>query len=440
MVYYLQNIFIKDVVFLFMDSHSTTMILVLLVLVVFSAYFSATETAFSSLNRIRLKSMAAEGNKRAQLAYSLSENYDELLSTILVGNNIVNIASTSIATVLFVAALGEGAGPTVSTIVMTVVVLIFGEVSPKSLAKENAESFAMVSAPFLRVLIVALKPVNFFFTQLKKGLHKVFRVKSDHSMTDSELLTIVEEAEQGGGIDKAEGAMLRNVIEFDDIEAIDIMTPRVDVEAVPNDAKKDDVARLFRSTGFSRLPVYRETIDSVVGVIHEKDFYSFVWDTEEEIGSIIKPAAFIPPSMKVSALLKLLQQSKSHIAVIVDEFGGTEGIVTLEDVLEELVGEIWDEHDRVVQQGIQKLKEGEYRVFCSADLDDLFEFFHIGCETEASTINGWILENLDRIPAVGDAFTYNGLTFTVARVDNNRTEEVVVRCPPAAEEKAAAQG
>ncbi len=422
--------------FPFMDSHSTTMILVLVCLVFLSAYFSATETAFSSLNRIRLKNMASGGNRRAQTALSLSENYDELLSTILVGNNIVNIASTSIATTLFVAALGGSAGPTVSTVVMTVVVLIFGEVSPKSLAKENAESFAMFSAPLLRVLVVVLKPVNFLFTQLKKGLHKIFRVKSDYSMTDSELLTIVEEAEQGGGIDEDEGAMLRNVIEFDDIEAIDIMTPRVDVEAVSFDAKKNDVAALFRSTGFSRLPVYKETIDSIIGVIHEKDFYSFVWDTQQEIDSIIKPAEFIPPSMKVSALLKSLQQSKSHIAVIIDEFGGTEGIVTLEDVLEELVGEIWDEHDRVVQQGFQKVKEGEYRVFCSADLDDLFEFFHISCETEASTINGWILENLDRIPAEGDVFAYQGLTFTVARVENNRTEEVLVRCPADAEKQA----
>lgn len=422
--------------FPFMDSHSTTMILVLVCLVFLSAYFSATETAFSSLNRIRLKNMASGGNRRAQTALSLSENYDELLSTILVGNNIVNIASASIATTLFVAALGDGAGPTVSTVVMTVVVLIFGEVSPKSLAKENAESFAMFSAPLLRVLVVVLKPVNFLFTQLKKGLHKFFRVKPDYSMTDSELLTIVEEAEQGGGIDEDEGAMLRNVIEFDDIEAIDIMTPRVDVEAVSFDAKKDDVAALFRSTGFSRLPVYKETIDSIIGVIHEKDFYSFVWDTQQEIDSIIKPAEFIPPSMKVSALLKSLQQSKSHIAVIIDEFGGTEGIVTLEDVLEELVGEIWDEHDRVVQQGFQKVKEGEYRVFCSADLDDLFAFFHISCETEASTINGWILENLDRIPAEGDVFAYQGLTFTVARVENNRTEEVLVRCPADAEKQA----
>ena len=203
-----------------MDSHSTALILVLIALIALSAYFSATETAFSSLNRIRLKSLANGGNRRAQLAFALSENYDELLSTILVGNNLVNIASTTIATLLFVQALGDGAGPTVSTVVMTVVVLIFGEVGPKSMAKEHAETFAMFSAPFLRALIVVLKPVNFLFAQLKKGLRRLVRSSPKQSVTDSELLTLVEEAEQEGGIDKSEGAMLRNVIEFDDIQAI----------------------------------------------------------------------------------------------------------------------------------------------------------------------------------------------------------------------------
>ncbi len=413
-----------------MDSHSTTLILVLLVLILLSAYFSATETAFSSLNRIRLKNLAAEGNKRAKLAYALSENYDELLSTILVGNNLVNIASTAIATVLFTAALGSSAGPTASTIVMTIVVLIFGEVSPKSLAKESAESFAMISAPIIRVLITVLKPVNFLFTQLKKGLKRLFKVSSNHSVTDSELLTLVEEAAQEGGINQDESDMLRNVIEFDDIEAIDIMTPRVDVEAISKDAPKEEVARLFRETGYSRLPVYEETIDSIVGVIHEKNFYSYVWGTDQGVESIIKPAEFIPPSMKISALLKLLQQNKLHMAVIVDEFGGTEGIVTLEDVIEELVGEIWDEHDSITQESFQKLDEDTYRVYCSTDLDDLLDFFHLHCETEASTINGWLIENLDRIPAQGDSFEYKGLIFTVTRAENNRAEEITVKGHP----------
>lgn len=409
-----------------MDSHSTTLILVLIVLIILSAYFSATETAFSSLNRIRLKNLASEGNKRAKLAYELSENYDELLSTILVGNNIVNIASASIATVLFVSAFGSSTGPTLSTVIMTVVVLIFGEVSPKSLAKENAERFAMFTAPVMRGLVVLLKPVNFLFSMLKKGLSKLFKGNSSRSMTESELLTIVDEAEQEGGINKSESDMLRNVIEFDDIEAIDIMTPRVDVAAVPKDASKEQVAQIFRETGYSRLPVYEETIDRILGVIHEKNFYSYVWGTEKEIDSILKPAEYIPPSMKISTLLKLLQQNKLHMAVIIDEFGGTEGVVTLEDVIEELVGEIWDEHDTIAQESFLKIGEDAYRVLCSADLDDLFEFFRLSCETDASTINGWILEKLDRIPEAGDSFCFEGLTFSVRQVENNRVTEIVV--------------
>lgn len=413
-----------------MDSHSTTLILVLIVLVIGSAYFSATETAFSSLNRIRLKSLMNAGNKRAKLAYELSENYDELISTVLVGNNLVNIASTTISALLFVSALGDAAGPTVSTIVMTVVVLIFGEVSPKSMAKVNAESFAMISAPFIRVLIVVLKPVNFLFSKLQKGLSKLVRPAQDHGVTDSELLTLVEEAEQEGGIDKSESAMLRNVIEFDDIQAIEIMTPRVDVEALPRDAGPDQAALVFRETGYSRLPVYDDTIDSIIGVIHEKDLFSRPWVNDRDLTAILKPAEFIPPSMKISDLMRLLQQKKQHMAVIVDEFGGTEGIVTLEDVIEELVGEIWDEHDDVVQEGILPIGEGFYRVYGSAATDDLFQVLHLDCETDASTVNGWLAEQLDRIPQAGDSLQYQNIHFWVTKAANNRAEEIRVKVIP----------
>lgn len=428
----------KVLVFPFMDSHSTALIIVLIVLVALSAYFSATETAFSSLNRIRIKSLANAGNRRAQLAFALSENYDDLLSTILVGNNLVNIASTTISTLLFVQALGNSAGPTVSTIVMTVVVLVFGEVSPKSMAKEHAEAFAMFSAPFIRALTVVLKPVNLLFTQLKKGLCRLVRSSPTHSVTDSELLTLVEEAEQEGGIDKSESAMLRNVIEFDDIQAIEIMTPRVDVEALPKDAPPEEIAAMFRETGYSRLPVYEETIDSIIGVIHEKDFFGGISDKAPDMAALLKPAEFIPPSMKISDLLRLLQQRKQHMAVIVDEFGGTEGIVTLEDVIEELVGEIWDEHDEVVQEGILPLGEGLYRVYGSMSTDDLFEFLHIDCETDASTVNGWIAQRLDRVPQNGDGFQYQNISFLVTKAANNRAEEIRMKVLPQAQKEAAA--
>lgn len=426
----MRKIFRKGSGISFMDSHSTTLILILVVLITLSAYFSATETAFSSFNRIRVKNMASSGNKRAKLVYALSEKYDELLSTILVGNNLVNIASTAIATVLFTEALGDSMGPTVSTVVMTIVVLTFGEISPKSLAKENAEGFSMFSAPIIRVLMMVLKPINFMFSLLKKGLNKLFKPSENRSMTDSELLTIVEEAEQQGGIDQEESEMLRNVIEFDDIESIDIMTPRVNVEAVPHDATNEEIAECFRSTGYSRLPVYDETIDSIVGIILEKNFYATVMGTDNTIDSILKPVEFIPPSMKISALLKLLQKNKQQMAVIVDEFGGTEGIITLEDVIEELVGEIWDEHDEIEQDGLQKIGEDLHKVSGSADLDDLRDFYHLECESDSTTINGWVTEQLDRIPNEGDTFTYEGLAFTVTKMDGNRADEITVQGKP----------
>ena len=327
-----------------MDSHSTGLIIVLILLVFLSAYFSATETAFSSLSRVRLKNMAENGNRRAKLAYRLADHYDELISSILVGNNIVNIAASSIATVLFIGWFQDN-GPTVSTIVMTVVILICGEVTPKSIAKESPERFAMFSAPIINVLNFVFKPVNILLVGIKKGVNKLFKVSSDRTISESELLTIVEEAEQEGGINENESELIHNVIEFDDLECIDIFTPRVDVEAVEAGTDIEDIAQLFIETGFSRLPVYEETIDKIIGIINEKDFHNYVLRAGAPLEKIIKPVEFVPPSMKISVLLRLLQQNKSHFAVIVDEFGGTEGIITLEDILEELVGEIMDEDD-----------------------------------------------------------------------------------------------
>ena len=378
-----------------MDSHSTGLIVTIIIMIILSAYFSATETAFSSLNRIRIKNLAESGNRRAKLAYRLAGNYDELISSVLVGNNIVNITASSVATVLFIQMLGGSAGPTASTVAMTIIILIFGEVTPKSIAKESPEAFAMFSAPIINVLIYVFKPINFLLVGIKKLVSRFIKVSDDRTISESELLTIVEEAEQEGGINANESTLIHNVIEFDDLEAIDIFTPRVDVEAIPADSDVEDIAQLFIQTGFSRLPVYEESIDNIIGLINEKDFHNYVVRGGAALESIVKPVEFIPPSMKISVLLKLLQKNKSHLAVIVDEFGGTEGIVTLEDIIEELVGEIWDEHDRVVES-FRKLSENVYLVDCSTDLDEMFAFFCIKAETEASTINGWVIEQLDR--------------------------------------------
>ena len=400
------------------------MICVLIVLVALSAFFSATEMAFSTASKPRLKSLSQEGSKRAKLALKLADNYDELLSTILIGNNIVNIASSSIATVLFVKYFADK-GATVSTVVMTIVILIFGEISPKSIAKEAAEPYAMAVAPVMNLLNKIFRPVNFLVVKFKSLLKKMFKLKNSSAITESELLNIVEDAAQDGGIDSGESELLINAIEFNETEAIDIMTPRVNITAIENTATNEEIAKVFKESGYSRLPVYEETVDSIIGVINEKDFHNYVYGTDNSIQFILIPAEFIPPSMKIPQLLKLLQKSKLHIAVIVDEFGGTEGIVTLEDILEELVGEIWDEHDEV-EDGIKALSDNSYIVPTSMELEDFCEKFGIDEETEVSTINGWVIEKTDKIPQTGDEFTYENLTVKVIRVDGQRADELLV--------------
>lgn len=416
-----------------MDSHSTGLVITILIMVVCSAYFSATETAFSSLSRVRLKNLAENGNRRAKLAYRLAENYDELISSILVGNNIVNICASSLATVLFIQWFADK-GATLSTVVMTVIILICGEVTPKSIAKENPESFAMFSAPIINVLIYLFKPVNILLVGIKKAVNKLFKVSSDRTISESELLTIVEEAEQEGGINENESELIHNVIEFDDLECIDIFTPRVDVCAISADSEIEDIAQLFIETGFSRLPVYEETIDRIIGIINEKDFHNYVLREKAPLENIIKPVEFVPPSMKISALLRLLQQNKTHFAVIVDEFGGTEGIITLEDILEELVGEIWDEHDEIVE-AFKKVAENEYLVDCSTELYKTFEFFDIDAEEEASTINGWVIAQLDRIPEKGDSFDYENLHVVVEETESQRATSVRITVRPKEEKE-----
>jgi len=414
-----------------MDSHSTGLVITILIMVLCSAYFSATETAFSSLSRVRLKNMAENGNRRAKLAYKLAENYDELISSILVGNNIVNICASSLATVVFIKWFADK-GATLSTVVMTVLILIFGEVTPKSIAKESPERFAMFSAPIINVLNYVFKPINILLVAIKRGVNKLFKVSSDRTISESELLTIVEEAEQEGGINENESELIHNVIEFDDLECIDIFTPRVDVEAVEAGSSIEDIAQLFLETGFSRLPVYEETIDKIIGIINEKDFHNYVLRAGTPLEKIIKPVEFVPPSMKISVLLRLLQQNKSHFAVIVDEFGGTEGIITLEDILEELVGEIWDEHDEIVE-AFKKVADNEYLVDCSTELYKTFEFFDIDAQEDASTINGWVIAQLDRIPEVGDSFDYEHLHVVVEETDAQRASLVRITILPKAD-------
>ena len=404
-------------------------IIIMVICLVFSAYFSATETAFSCANKTRLRALAEKGNRKAALAVELAERYDRLISTILIGNNIVNILLASIGTLLFVEIFKDtnlaDKAAAISTLVVTVSVLIFGEITPKSIANDFPEKFAMFSAPLIRLFIWLLMPLNFIFSGWKKLVGMLFKVEEEDNMMQEELLMMVDEAEQEGDIDTDEGDLLRNAIEFSDLKAEDILTHRVDLEALPVDAAKKEIAQKFTETRFSRIPIYEDNIDNIIGVIHQKDFYVGTGVTTATIKDIISPVLFIHQSENIDDLLKKLQKEKAHIAVVVDEYGGTLGIVTMEDILEELVGEIWDEHDEVVEE-FKELDKNNFVIDCNMNLDDFCEEFDIETESDSVSVGGWVAEQIGNIPDVNDSFTFENLVITVTEIDSHRAATIKV--------------
>ena len=403
----------------------------LVILVGFSAFFSASETAFSSLNQIRLKSRAEDGDSSAARVLAMAEQYDKLLSTILIGNNIVNIAAASIGTILFTQMLGAERGATVSTIVLTIIVLIFGEVTPKSLAKEMPEKVATAVSPFLVLLMALMTPLTWLFTQWKKLLgHFVHSGEAD-TITEGELMTMVSEAENDGELTDRESELIRSAIEFDDVEVEEILTPRVDVVAVEDDIPLEELAQTFAESGYSRLPVYHGTIDNIIGVVHEKDFYIARLKKATKIDDLVVPTLYTTGSTQISQLLRTLREQHHHLAVVVDEYGGTEGIITLEDILEELVGEIWDEHDEVTEDFRQQ-SDGSWLVSGSASVDDLYEELDLPEEEDidSNTVNGLVQEKTCHLPKVGDRFTLGEYDGVVTRTAKRRVTEV--RLTPAA--------
>ena len=403
----------------------------LVILVGFSAFFSASETAFSSLNQIRLKSRAEDGDSSAARVLAMAEQYDKLLSTILIGNNIVNIAAASIGTILFTQMLGAERGATVSTIVLTIIVLIFGEVTPKSLAKEMPEKVATAVSPFLVLLMALMTPLTWLFTQWKKLLgHFVHSGEAD-TITEGELMTMVSEAENDGELTDRESELIRSAIEFDDVEVEEILTPRVDVVAVEDDIPLEELAQTFAESGYSRLPVYHGTIDNIIGVVHEKDFYIARLKKATKIDDLVVPTLYTTGSTQISQLLRTLREQHHHMAVVVDEYGGTEGIITLEDILEELVGEIWDEHDEVTED-FRKQSDGSWLVSGSASVDDLYEELDLPEEEDidSNTVNGLVQEKTCHLPKVGDRFTLGEYDGVVTRTAKRRVTEV--RLTPAA--------
>ena len=415
-----------------------TLWVVLVVLVAFSAFFSASETAFSSLNQIRLKSRADDGDRTAARVLAMAEKYDKLLSTILVGNNIVNIAAASIGTIIFTQMLGAERGATVSTIVLTIVVLIFGEVTPKSLAKEMPETVATAVAPALSLLMVVFTPLTWLFSQWKRLLDHFVHSSESDTITEGELMTMVSEAENDGELTDRESELIRSAIEFDDVEVEEILTPRVDVVAVADDIPLEELAQTFAESGYSRLPVYHGTIDNIIGVVHEKDFYIARLKKETKIDDLVAPTLYTTGSTQISQLLRTLREQHHHMAVVVDEYGGTEGIITLEDILEELVGEIWDEHDEETED-FRKQSDGSWLVAGSASVDDLFETLELpeDEDIDSNTVNGLVQEKTCHLPKVGDHFTLGEYDGVVTRTARRRVTEV--RLTPAepvdAEEK-----
>ncbi|WP_440321858.1 hemolysin family protein [Laedolimicola sp.] len=402
-----------------------TYLTIMVVCLILSSFFSATETAFSAMNTTKLKTLAEKGNKNAALVCKLDEQYSRLISTILIGNNIVNIAMASVGTVLFTLKFGD-MGATLSTIVVTIVVLIFGEISPKSIANNCPEQLAMLSAPVVQFLIWIFLPLNILFVGWQKLLTKIFHLEPSAKMSQEELLTLVNEVQEDGTIDEDEGGLLRNAIEFSDQEARDILIHRTDLAALPITATKEEIAEMFTETKFSRLLIYQDTIDDILGIIHRKDFYVGCGITEKEVKDIISPAIFVLESEPIRMILKKQQKAKTHVAVVVDEYGGTCGIVTMEDILEELVGEIWDEHEEA-EVLLRRIAPDTYLIDASMDFEEFADYFKLDEESEMVSVSGWVMEQFGRVPEQGDQLTYKGLEIEVTKVGNHHVDEIRVK-------------
>ena len=415
----------------------TVYIISMILLVLLSAFFSSTETAFTSVNKARLKMLSEDGNNGAKKALALTENYDRLLFTILIGNNIVNILLTTIAGITFGLLIANNAGLAefVSTAATTVIVLIFGEITPKTLAKESPEKLASFLSYPVSFFIVILYPLNLIFSGWKVLLTKIFKFKNEDVITEEELLTYVEEASEDGTLDESETELISGAIEFNDVEVGDILVPRVNVIAIELDTPMDEIKDVFLKNGFSRVPVYKNSIDTIIGMIHEKDFFNAYLGGTKNIKGLITSMAIATEHMKISVLLRTLQKQKVHMATVLDEYGGTLGIVTLEDILEELVGEIWDEHDEVVEY-FTKVDDQTYLVDGNAELTDFCELFdqEEDEESDSNTVSGWVIERVGDIPAIGTTFDYNNLEITVVKRNLRKVLEIKVVIKPDGEE------
>lgn len=407
--------------------NNNTILLILILLVLSYSFFSASETAFSSLNRVKIKALANQGNKKAEATLKLDEKFSKLLTTILIGNTIVNVVAASLATVLFTNIYKDN-GVAISSVVMTIVIMIIGEIIPKNLAKHMPEKFAMLVTPILNILVFIFTPLTAIFNKLESIFSKSFK-EDDDTYSTEEFITMVEEANEGGDIEDHEADLITNALEFNDLDVGEIFTPRTDVVAIDIDENTtEEIEVLYRDSGYSRLPVYKDSLDNIIGVLHEKDFYyHLLYEKSTNIKNILQNVLYTQPQVKISSLLKEFQKTKLHMAVVCDEYGGTQGIITMEDILEELVGEIYDEHDEVIEY-FKKINENTYLVKCDLDIDDFFEHFKIDNkeEYEFNTTSAWVIDMFDKIPYVGDKFNYHNLEIEVTDADEKKVNEIKV--------------
>lgn len=396
----------------------------IVILIGCSAFFSMSETAFTSVNQIRLKKMANEGDVKAARCLKILEDYDKFLTTILVGNNIVNIAATSLATLVFAILLGAETGALASTVIMTLAILTFGEITPKCIAKSRPERICMKICGVIHVLEIVLSPISWFFSKITKFVSRNNR--ENDVMTEDELEVIIDEIESDGVIDKDESELIKSAMRFDDVQASEVYLPRMDIVAIDVSATTEELGNLIASSGYSRIPVYEKSIDNIIGVAYAKEFYtnSFM-DIPFEIKDIVRPVKYVPESMSIATILKDFQKSKIHMAVVLDSYGGTMGIVTMEDLLEELVGDIWDESDEV-QQEIMRVSDDRINVKGVANIYDVMETLDLKFdpeEYEDYSVTGYITYKLGRAPARGDVVEIPGATITVRSVKGRRVME-----------------
>ena len=415
------------------DPSDTYQIIILLVLLALSAFFSSNETALMSVNRIRLRSLADEGNKRAAMALDILENQTpKLLSAILIGNNIVNISASSLATTL--AYSFGGYMVSIVTLILTILILIFGEITPKNYATINSEKITLRYIPVFKFLMTIMTPVIFIINLFSRGVMRLMRVDPDEAnkaMTEEELRTIVDVSHEDGVIESDEKEMIYNVFDLGDATAKDIMVPRVHVTFADVASTYDELIDIFREDKFTRLPVYKDSQNNIVGIINMKDLLLYDKDTEFVIDNFLRKPHFTYERKSISDLLVEMKDSTFNIAIVLDEYGDMAGLITLEDILEEIVGEIHDEYDEKEDELVQKISDREYIIEGSMHLDDVNDHLHTELDSEDyDSLGGFIIEHLDRLPVAGDeVITEEGIRLIVEKLDKNRIEKVHVYLP-----------